>query len=102
LFHFDVKDNQPALCMRSGISRVNTKAGNTDPKSRQTPAGGFSAKADSGPHRDSDEQEKMFYDEVPVGARLRGVFGSAQRTKSRGNAGGGVQGRDDGAGSTAQ
>src|SRR6202035_2055710 len=78
ILHFDVKDNQPALLhavwdLLGEYEGWITTAPESGDKSRLE---AFSAKPILVMTEDSDAQEKVFYDEVPVGARLR-VFGSA-------------------------
>ena len=78
VLHFDVKDNQPAL-LQAVWDLLGEYEGwiTTAPKSAdKNRLEEFSAKPLLVLTEDSDAQEKVFYDEVPVGARLR-VFGSA-------------------------
>ena len=82
VLHFDVKDNRPALLhavwdlLVEYESWIVTAPRSAD-KSRLEP---FTLKPMLVLTEDSDEQEKVFYDEVPVGAKLR-VFGSAHTNK---------------------
>ncbi len=78
ILHFDVKDNRPEL-----LHAVWNLLGEyeswitTAPKSAdKTHLEALSAKPILVLTEDSDAQEKVFYDEVPVGAHLR-LFGSA-------------------------
>jgi hypothetical protein len=82
VLHFDVKDNRPEL-----LHAVWDLLGEyeswivTAPKSAdKNRVEAFSLKPVLVLTEDSDAQEKVFYDEVPVGARLR-VFGSAHTNK---------------------
>ena len=82
VLHFDVKDNRPEL-----LHAVWDLLGEyenwivTAPKSAdKNRLEAFSLKPILVLTEDSDAQEKVFYDEVPVGARLR-VFGSAHTSK---------------------
>jgi hypothetical protein len=78
VLHFDVKDNRPELLhavwdlLGEYESWITTAPKSAD-KNRLQP---FSAKPILVLTEDSDAQEKVFYDKVPVGGRLR-VFGSA-------------------------
>lgn len=82
ILHFDVKDNQPALLhavwdLLGEYQGWITTAPKSADKSRLEP---FSVKPILVLTEDSDAQEKVFYDDVPVGARLR-LFGSAHTNK---------------------
>jgi len=78
VLHFDVKDNRPELLhavwdlLGEYESWITTAPKSADKNRLET----FSAKPILVLTEDSDAQEKVFYDEIPVGARLR-VFGSA-------------------------
>ncbi len=82
VLHFDVKDNRPEL-----LHAVWNLLGEyqswivTAPKSAdRNRLEAFSLKPILVLTEDSDAQEKVFYDEVPLGARLR-VFGSAHTNR---------------------
>jgi hypothetical protein len=84
--HFDVKDNQPALLHAVwDLLGEYEKWITTAPKSADK---SYLEEFLAGPilvlTEDSDAQEKVFYDEVPVGTRLR-VFGSAHTNKIPGS-----------------
>jgi hypothetical protein len=78
VLHFDFKDNQPALLhavwnqLDDFLPWITTSTKGSDPQ-RLMP---FDPKPLLVLTEDSDAQEKVFFDEVPVGARLR-LFGSA-------------------------
>jgi hypothetical protein len=82
VLHFDVKDNRPELLhatwdlLGEYESWITTAPKSAD-KSRLE---AFSLKPILVLTEDSDAQEKVFFDEVPVGARLR-VFGSAHTNR---------------------
>jgi hypothetical protein len=82
ILHFDVKDNRPELLhavwdlLGEYESWIVTAPKSADKSHLQA----FSLKPILVLTEDSDAQEKVFYDEVPVGARLR-VFGSAHTNK---------------------
>lgn len=78
VLHFDVKDNRPELLhavwdLLGEYEGWITTAPKSADKSRLEP---FSPKPILVLTEDSDAQEKVFFDDVPVGARLR-LFGSA-------------------------
>ena len=82
VLHFDVKDNQPALLhavwdLLGEYEGWITTAPKSADKSRLEE---FSAKPILVLTEDSDAQEQVFYDEVPVGGRLR-LFGSAHTNR---------------------
>ncbi len=81
VLHFDFKDNQPALLHAAwDILGEYESWITTAPKSAEkNRLEEFSAKPLLVLTEDSDAQEKVFYDEVPIGARLR-LFGSAHTT----------------------
>jgi hypothetical protein len=86
VLHFDFKDNQPALLhavwdLLGEYEGWITTAPRSADKNRLE---AFSAKPLLVLTEDSDAQEKVFFDEVPVGARLR-LFGSAHTNKIPGN-----------------
>jgi hypothetical protein len=87
VLHFDVKDNQPALLhavwelLGEYESWITTAPKSADRNRMEA----FSLKPILVLTEDSDAQEKVFYDEVPVGARLR-VFGSAHTNAIPGEA----------------
>lgn len=78
VLHFDMKDNRPELLhavwdlLGEYESWITTAPKSADKNRLEA----FSAKPILVLTEDSDAQEKVFYDEVPVGAQLR-VFGSA-------------------------
>lgn len=78
VLHFDFKDNQPALLhalwdLLGEYENWITTAPKSADKYRLAE---FSAKPLLVLTEDSDAQEKVFYDDVPIGAKLR-LFGSA-------------------------
>jgi hypothetical protein len=86
VLHFDVKDNRPELLHATwDLLGEYENWITTAPKSAdKNQLNEFSAKPILVLTEDSDAQEKVFYDEVPVGARLR-LFGSAHTNRIPGD-----------------
>jgi hypothetical protein len=82
VLHFDVKDNRPELLHATwDLLGEYENWITTAPKSAdRNRLEAFSLKPILVLTEDSDAQEKVFFDEVPVGSRLR-VFGSAHTNK---------------------
>jgi hypothetical protein len=85
VLHFDFKDNRPELLhavwqLLGEYEGWITTAENTADRSHPAP---FDPKPILVLTEDSDEQDKVFFDEVPVGAKLR-LFGSAHTRKNVG------------------
>jgi hypothetical protein len=83
VLHFDFKDNQPAILhavwqLLGEYEPWLSTALKTDDPHRLSP---IERKPILAITEDSDDQQKVFYDEVPVGARLR-VFGSAHEAST--------------------
>ena len=83
VLHFDFKDNQPAILhavwqLLGEYEPWLSTALKTDDAHRLSP---IDRKPILAITEDSDDQQKVFYDEVPVGARLR-VFGSAHEAST--------------------
>jgi hypothetical protein len=86
VLHFDVKDNRPELLqavwdlLGEYEGWITTAPKSVDRNRLET----FTIKPVLVLTEDSDAQEKVFYDEVPVGARLR-LFGSAHTNRIPGD-----------------